>query len=95
MEATAATEPTTPRTPATPRSWWSRVRHAKFTTTKIGRRRVHKDNYFGAELRGTSTEEEKVGAAIELGVGWLIRAEATEAQRRIGFVDGYGVKCHI
>eukprot|EP00966_Prymnesium_polylepis_P329393 7385105-Prymnesium_polylepis.1 len=56
-------------------SLWSRLRHAQGTLTKVARRNVHKENYFGTSLRGTSTEEEKLAAAFELGVGWLFRAE--------------------
>ncbi|KAL1511423.1 hypothetical protein AB1Y20_006222 [Prymnesium parvum] len=83
------------RTMEDARSRWHAVRRAHSTLTKLCRRRVHKDNYFGHELRGTDTEEEKIAAAIELGVGWLSRADEATAEGRIGFTDAYDVPCHI
>ena len=80
------------------KSLWSIPKRAHSTLTKIARRRVHKDNYFGSELRGTAVEEEMLAAAIELGVGWLHRTEAgdsTAPNRSVGFTDGFGVECRM
>jgi hypothetical protein len=74
-------------------SWWGTVKRAQGTLTKLSRRRVHHQNVFGDVLRGTATEEERLAAALEQGVAWLSR-EPT-AGSRVGFTDGYGVKCYI